>query len=157
MCPFMQFIEGGRRYQCGFCSCVNDGEWCPRRLWAACGSESPAAPSAVSSLRHHVHDLSAGGRALLGEQRWPPCALTPFTQPMASPSPQCRRLTEWGLLKKTFKSPVLWCGILVPSLVSRTGPWPWEVSHPAAAVALVPHTVGILVRAGSTGSPPFVL
>nr|XP_045370942.1 protein transport protein Sec24D isoform X2 [Camelus bactrianus] len=24
MCPFMQFIEGGRRYQCGFCSCVND-------------------------------------------------------------------------------------------------------------------------------------
>lgn len=26
MCPFMQFMEGGRRYQCGFCSCVNDGE-----------------------------------------------------------------------------------------------------------------------------------
>ncbi|XP_030047656.1 protein transport protein Sec24D [Microcaecilia unicolor] len=24
MCPFMQFIDGGRRYQCGFCSCVND-------------------------------------------------------------------------------------------------------------------------------------
>ncbi|KAM6269591.1 protein transport protein Sec24D [Porphyrio hochstetteri] len=24
MCPFMQFIEGGRRYQCGFCSCIND-------------------------------------------------------------------------------------------------------------------------------------
>ncbi|XP_019389592.1 PREDICTED: protein transport protein Sec24D isoform X1 [Crocodylus porosus] len=24
MCPFMQFIEGGRKYQCGFCSCVND-------------------------------------------------------------------------------------------------------------------------------------
>ncbi|KAM5192046.1 protein transport protein Sec24D isoform 2-T3 [Mantella aurantiaca] len=24
MCPFMLFIEGGRRYQCGFCSCVND-------------------------------------------------------------------------------------------------------------------------------------
>ncbi|XP_069315254.1 protein transport protein Sec24D isoform X2 [Eulemur rufifrons] len=24
MCPFMQFIEGGRRFQCGFCSCVND-------------------------------------------------------------------------------------------------------------------------------------
>ncbi|KAM9030407.1 protein transport protein Sec24D isoform 1-T2 [Ara ararauna] len=24
MCPFMQFIEGGRRYQCGFCNCVND-------------------------------------------------------------------------------------------------------------------------------------
>ncbi|XP_058437867.1 protein transport protein Sec24D isoform X1 [Marmota monax] len=24
MCPFMQFIEGGRRYQCGFCSCVNE-------------------------------------------------------------------------------------------------------------------------------------
>ncbi|NXL63591.1 SC24D protein, partial [Chordeiles acutipennis] len=24
MCPFMQFIEGGRRYQCGFCNCIND-------------------------------------------------------------------------------------------------------------------------------------
>ncbi|KAM4710000.1 protein transport protein Sec24D [Discoglossus pictus] len=24
MCPFMQFIEGGRRYHCGFCNCVND-------------------------------------------------------------------------------------------------------------------------------------
>ncbi|KAM8940059.1 protein transport protein Sec24D isoform 2-T2 [Pelodytes ibericus] len=24
MCPFMLFIEGGRRYQCGFCNCVND-------------------------------------------------------------------------------------------------------------------------------------
>ncbi|XP_068961003.1 protein transport protein Sec24D isoform X2 [Petaurus breviceps papuanus] len=24
MCPFMQFIEGGRKYQCGFCNCVND-------------------------------------------------------------------------------------------------------------------------------------
>uniref|UniRef100_A0A8C8SSI9 SEC24 homolog D, COPII coat complex component n=1 Tax=Pelusios castaneus TaxID=367368 RepID=A0A8C8SSI9_9SAUR len=24
MCPFMQFIEGGRKYQCGFCSCIND-------------------------------------------------------------------------------------------------------------------------------------
>ncbi|XP_052587048.1 protein transport protein Sec24D isoform X5 [Peromyscus californicus insignis] len=24
MCPFMQFIEGGRRFQCGFCNCVND-------------------------------------------------------------------------------------------------------------------------------------
>uniref|UniRef100_A0A8D0C813 SEC24 homolog D, COPII coat complex component n=1 Tax=Scleropages formosus TaxID=113540 RepID=A0A8D0C813_SCLFO len=24
MCPFMHFIDGGRRYQCGFCSCVNE-------------------------------------------------------------------------------------------------------------------------------------
>uniref|UniRef100_A0A803YH84 SEC24 homolog D, COPII coat complex component n=1 Tax=Meleagris gallopavo TaxID=9103 RepID=A0A803YH84_MELGA len=24
MCPFMQFIEGGRRYQCGFCNCINE-------------------------------------------------------------------------------------------------------------------------------------
>nr|XP_005290354.1 protein transport protein Sec24D isoform X1 [Chrysemys picta bellii] len=24
MCPFMQFIEGGRKYQCGFCNCIND-------------------------------------------------------------------------------------------------------------------------------------
>lgn len=24
MCPFMLFMEGGRRYQCGFCNCVND-------------------------------------------------------------------------------------------------------------------------------------
>ncbi|XP_027025074.1 protein transport protein Sec24D isoform X1 [Tachysurus fulvidraco] len=24
MCPFMLFIDGGRRYQCGFCSCVNE-------------------------------------------------------------------------------------------------------------------------------------
>ncbi|XP_057593541.1 protein transport protein Sec24C isoform X2 [Hippopotamus amphibius kiboko] len=24
MCPFMQFIEGGRRFQCCFCSCFND-------------------------------------------------------------------------------------------------------------------------------------
>uniref|UniRef100_A0A673U7R9 SEC24 homolog C, COPII coat complex component n=1 Tax=Suricata suricatta TaxID=37032 RepID=A0A673U7R9_SURSU len=24
MCPFMQFIEGGRRFQCCFCSCIND-------------------------------------------------------------------------------------------------------------------------------------
>lgn len=24
MCPFMLFIEGGRRYQCGFCNCVNE-------------------------------------------------------------------------------------------------------------------------------------
>ncbi|KAG7458885.1 hypothetical protein MATL_G00225400 [Megalops atlanticus] len=24
MCPFMQFIDGGRRYQCGFCSCVSE-------------------------------------------------------------------------------------------------------------------------------------
>lgn len=24
MCPYMQFIEGGRRFQCGFCNCVNE-------------------------------------------------------------------------------------------------------------------------------------
>uniref|UniRef100_A0A3Q3IZ79 SEC24 homolog D, COPII coat complex component n=1 Tax=Monopterus albus TaxID=43700 RepID=A0A3Q3IZ79_MONAL len=24
MCPYMRFIDGGRRYQCGFCSCVNE-------------------------------------------------------------------------------------------------------------------------------------
>uniref|UniRef100_A0A8C1Q495 SEC24 homolog D, COPII coat complex component n=1 Tax=Cyprinus carpio TaxID=7962 RepID=A0A8C1Q495_CYPCA len=24
MCPYMQFMEGGRRYQCGFCSCINE-------------------------------------------------------------------------------------------------------------------------------------
>ncbi|CAB1351700.1 unnamed protein product [Coregonus sp. 'balchen'] len=24
MCPNMQFIDGGRRYQCGFCNCVNE-------------------------------------------------------------------------------------------------------------------------------------
>ncbi|XP_059211053.1 protein transport protein Sec24D isoform X2 [Centropristis striata] len=24
MCPYMQFIEGGRRYQCAFCNCVNE-------------------------------------------------------------------------------------------------------------------------------------
>uniref|UniRef100_A0AAX7U156 SEC24 homolog D, COPII coat complex component n=1 Tax=Astatotilapia calliptera TaxID=8154 RepID=A0AAX7U156_ASTCA len=24
MCPYMQFIDGGRRYQCGFCNCVNE-------------------------------------------------------------------------------------------------------------------------------------
>ncbi|XP_034532534.1 protein transport protein Sec24D isoform X2 [Notolabrus celidotus] len=24
MCPYMQFIDGGRRYQCGFCTCVNE-------------------------------------------------------------------------------------------------------------------------------------
>ncbi|KAK7909734.1 hypothetical protein WMY93_014418 [Mugilogobius chulae] len=24
MCPFMQFTEGGRRFQCGFCNCVNE-------------------------------------------------------------------------------------------------------------------------------------
>ncbi|XP_014034849.2 protein transport protein Sec24C isoform X1 [Salmo salar] len=24
MCPYMQFIEGGRRFQCGFCSCVTE-------------------------------------------------------------------------------------------------------------------------------------
>uniref|UniRef100_A0A4W3GYC4 SEC24 homolog D, COPII coat complex component n=1 Tax=Callorhinchus milii TaxID=7868 RepID=A0A4W3GYC4_CALMI len=24
VCPYMQFIEGGRRYQCGFCNCVNE-------------------------------------------------------------------------------------------------------------------------------------
>uniref|UniRef100_A0A4W3GVS5 SEC24 homolog C, COPII coat complex component n=1 Tax=Callorhinchus milii TaxID=7868 RepID=A0A4W3GVS5_CALMI len=24
MCPFMQYIEGGRRFQCGFCSCVTE-------------------------------------------------------------------------------------------------------------------------------------
>ncbi|XP_048851478.1 protein transport protein Sec24D-like isoform X1 [Brienomyrus brachyistius] len=24
MCPYMHFIDGGRRYQCGFCSCVNE-------------------------------------------------------------------------------------------------------------------------------------
>ncbi|XP_064190704.1 protein transport protein Sec24D-like [Anguilla rostrata] len=24
MCPFMQFTDGGRRYQCGFCNCVNE-------------------------------------------------------------------------------------------------------------------------------------
>eukprot|EP00064_Thunnus_orientalis_P001441 superscaffoldBa00000098_g1444 len=24
MCPSMQFIDGGRRYQCGFCNCVNE-------------------------------------------------------------------------------------------------------------------------------------
>ncbi|KAM4564851.1 protein transport protein Sec24D isoform 1-T2 [Fundulus diaphanus] len=24
MCPYMQFIDGGRRYQCTFCSCVNE-------------------------------------------------------------------------------------------------------------------------------------
>lgn len=26
MCPYMQFIEGGRRFQCSFCSCVTEGE-----------------------------------------------------------------------------------------------------------------------------------
>lgn len=24
MCPYMQFIDGGRRYQCGFCSCTSE-------------------------------------------------------------------------------------------------------------------------------------
>uniref|UniRef100_A0A4W6EG19 SEC24 homolog D, COPII coat complex component n=1 Tax=Lates calcarifer TaxID=8187 RepID=A0A4W6EG19_LATCA len=24
MCPYMQFIDGGRRYQCGFCNCVSE-------------------------------------------------------------------------------------------------------------------------------------
>ncbi|KAL4640308.1 protein transport protein Sec24D isoform X1 [Arapaima gigas] len=24
MCPFMHFIDGGRRYQCGFCNCINE-------------------------------------------------------------------------------------------------------------------------------------
>ncbi|KAJ8262291.1 hypothetical protein GJAV_G00164780 [Gymnothorax javanicus] len=24
MCPYMHFIDGGRRYQCGFCNCVNE-------------------------------------------------------------------------------------------------------------------------------------
>uniref|UniRef100_A0A8C7H9V8 SEC24 homolog D, COPII coat complex component n=1 Tax=Oncorhynchus kisutch TaxID=8019 RepID=A0A8C7H9V8_ONCKI len=24
MCPYMQFTDGGRRYQCGFCNCVNE-------------------------------------------------------------------------------------------------------------------------------------
>ncbi|KAM9400219.1 protein transport protein Sec24D-like isoform 1-T2 [Salvelinus alpinus] len=24
MCPYMQFMDGGRRYQCGFCNCVNE-------------------------------------------------------------------------------------------------------------------------------------
>nr|XP_057924820.1 protein transport protein Sec24D isoform X2 [Doryrhamphus excisus] len=24
MCPYMQFIDGGRRYQCGFCNCSNE-------------------------------------------------------------------------------------------------------------------------------------
>ncbi|XP_034020581.1 protein transport protein Sec24D [Thalassophryne amazonica] len=24
MCPYMQFIDGGRRYHCGFCSCINE-------------------------------------------------------------------------------------------------------------------------------------
>ncbi|CAL8241863.1 unnamed protein product [Merluccius merluccius] len=24
MCPYMQFIDGGRRYQCAFCNCVNE-------------------------------------------------------------------------------------------------------------------------------------
>ncbi|XP_051284770.1 protein transport protein Sec24D isoform X2 [Dicentrarchus labrax] len=24
MCPYMQFIDGGRRFQCGFCNCVNE-------------------------------------------------------------------------------------------------------------------------------------
>ncbi|TNN71406.1 Protein transport protein Sec24D [Liparis tanakae] len=24
MCPYMQFIDGGRRYQCGFCNCINE-------------------------------------------------------------------------------------------------------------------------------------
>ena len=50
---------------------------------------------------------------------------------------------------------MLWRGISVPSLVWRTGPR--ELSRPAAAVAPVPHTVGILVPAGSAGSPPLVL
>lgn len=27
MCPFMLFMDGGRRYQCGFCSCVNEGQY----------------------------------------------------------------------------------------------------------------------------------
>lgn len=29
MCPFMQFIEGGRRFQCCFCSCVTEGKISP--------------------------------------------------------------------------------------------------------------------------------
>ncbi|KAG7251933.1 hypothetical protein CRUP_028989, partial [Coryphaenoides rupestris] len=24
MCPYMLFIDGGRRFQCGFCNCVNE-------------------------------------------------------------------------------------------------------------------------------------
>ncbi|XP_068611788.1 protein transport protein Sec24D isoform X2 [Brachionichthys hirsutus] len=24
MCPYMQFLDGGRRFQCGFCNCVNE-------------------------------------------------------------------------------------------------------------------------------------
>lgn len=32
MCPFMQFIEGGRRFQCCFCSCVTEGKVSSRNL-----------------------------------------------------------------------------------------------------------------------------
>lgn len=26
MCPYMQFTDGGRRYQCSFCNCLNEGD-----------------------------------------------------------------------------------------------------------------------------------
>ncbi len=26
MCPYMQFIDGGRRFQCCFCSCATEGQ-----------------------------------------------------------------------------------------------------------------------------------
>lgn len=27
MCPYMLFMDGGRRFQCAFCSCVNEGRF----------------------------------------------------------------------------------------------------------------------------------
>jgi len=26
MCPFMVFIDGGRKFQCSFCTCTTEGE-----------------------------------------------------------------------------------------------------------------------------------
>lgn len=35
MCPYMQFTDGGRRYQCSFCNCVSEGEARPLKSLGA--------------------------------------------------------------------------------------------------------------------------
>lgn len=140
MCPFMQFIEGGRRYQCGFCSCVNDGEWRPPGL-------SCLQPSC---LRPHSRDPSAAGGLWRASGAGLLCALH-TAHGFARPPVQ--ETDSEASSERPLEAASCGVGSWLPAL-SRGLP----LAHPRALQRWhLFGTTGILKHAGSTGSPPLLL
>lgn len=49
MCPYMQFIDSGRRFQCLFCKATTDGNYTFNLGWASCDKLNFYSPSRIFS------------------------------------------------------------------------------------------------------------